>query len=240
MRNLIGKVRAAIDSYEMISENDKIAVCLSGGKDSIFLLYALNQIKAYYPKKFDLTAITIDPCFNNINTDYSETEKFCAALNINYVIKRTKLGDLIFNERKEKNPCSLCARMRRGMLHDLANELSCNKIALGHNLEDCVETFFMNLFNCGTIDCFSPVTYLSRKNLHMIRPLIFCEESKIISLVKRKSLPVVESSCPANFHTNRQTAKELIINLEKSYPNLRKKIIGAIQRADISGWGKFF
>ena len=240
MHNLIGKVRAAIDSYEMISENDKIAVCLSGGKDSIFLLYALNQIKAYYPKKFDLAAITIDPCFNNVNADYSETEKLCAELNINYIIKRTKLGDLIFNERKEKNPCSLCARMRRGMLHDLANELNCNKIALGHNLEDCVETFFLNLLNCGTIDCFSPVTYLSRKNLHLIRPLIFCEEAKIISLIKRKNLPVVESNCPANFQTNRQTAKELIFNLEKSYPNLRKKIIGALQRADISDWGKYF
>ena len=240
MPNLIGKVRAAIDSYEMISENDKIAVCLSGGKDSIFLLYVLNQIKTYYPKKFNLAAnlaaITVDPCFNGTNADYSETEKLCAQLNINYLIKRTQLGNLIFNERKEKNPCSLCARMRRGMLHDLANELNCNKIALGHNLEDCVETFFMNLLNCGTIDCCSPVTYLSRKNLYMIRPLIFCEEAKINSFVKRKSLPVVESSCPANFNTNRQTTKELIFNLEKNYPNLRKKIIGALQKADIPDW----
>lgn len=236
MHNLIGKVRAAIDSYKMINKNDKIAVCLSGGKDSIFLLYALNQIQTYYPQKFSLSAITIDPCFNNINTDYSEIEKFCAKLNIDYIIKRTRLGDLIFNKRKEKNPCSLCARMRRGMLHDLANNLGNNKIALGHNLEDCIETFFMNLFNCGTINCFSPVTYLSRKDLFMIRPLVFCEEDKIALFVKRKNLPVIESSCPANFKTNRQTTKDFILNLEKNYPNLRKKIIGAIQRANIAGW----
>ncbi|CDB24531.1 pP-loop family protein [Clostridium sp. CAG:557] len=240
MHNLIGKVRSAIDSYKMISENDKIAVCLSGGKDSVFLLYALNQIKAYYTKKFNLAAITIDPCFDNIYADYSKIEKLCAQLNINYVIKRTQLGNLIFNVRKEKNPCSLCARMRRGMLHDLANELNCNKIALGHNLEDCVETFFMNLLNCGTIDCFSPVTYLSRKDLHAIRPLIFCEESKIFSFVNRKNLPIVESRCPANFNTNRQTTKKLIFKLEKKYPNLRKKIIGALKRAKISGWDEYF
>ena len=238
MHKLISKVRAAIDSYGMICDNDKIAVCVSGGKDSVFLLYALAQIKTYYPKNFELTAMTIDPCFNGLESDFSELEKMCAKLNIEYVVKRTQLGDLIFNTRKESNPCSLCARMRRGMLHDLANSLNCNKIALGHNLEDCVETFFMNLLNCGKIGCFSPVTYLSRKKLHMIRPLVFCEENKINSAVKRKNLPVVESNCPANFNSNRQTTKELIFSLEKSYPNLRRKVIGALQRAAIDEWGK--
>lgn len=236
MHNLIGKVRAAIDNYKMICENDKIAVCISGGKDSVFLLYALNQIKSYYPKNFDLFAITIDPCFNSQPTDYSEIENLCESLNIRYIIKRSQLGNLIFNERKEQNPCSLCSRMRRGMLHDLAKELCCNKIALGHNLEDCVETFFMNLFNCGTISCCSPVTYLSRKELHMIRPLIFCEESKINSFIVRKNLPIVLNDCPANFNTNRQFTKEIIFKLEKIYPNLRKKIISAMQRANVSDW----
>lgn len=238
MHNLIGKVRAAIELYDMISDNDKIAICVSGGKDSIFLLYALAQIKTYYPKKFSLIAITIDPCFNNSKTDYTKIKNLCTQLNIPYIIKRTQLGNLIFNERKEKNPCSLCARMRRGMLHNLANELNCNKIALGHNLEDCVETFFMNLLNCGTIGCFSPVTYLSRKNIYMIRPLIFCEENKISSLITRKQLPIIESICPANSQTNRYQTKQLIINLEKCYPNLRKKVIGALQRANIDNWKK--
>ncbi len=237
MHNMIGKVRAAIDSYGMISQNDRIAVCVSGGKDSVFLLFALNQIKTYYPQKFDLVAITVDPCFDNRPTDYSDIEKFCAKINVPYVIKRTHLASLIFDNRKESNPCSLCARMRRGMLHDMARELGCNKIALGHNLDDCVETFFMNLLNCGTIGCFSPVTYLSRKDIYMIRPLIFCEETKITSLVRCKNLPIVLSRCPANFNSNRQTTKNLILNLEKNYPNLRKKIVGAIERANIDAWG---
>lgn len=236
MHNIIGKVRATIDKYKMIDQNDKIAVCLSGGKDSMFLLYALNQIKFYYPKIFEIVAITIDPCFYGQHTDYSEVERLCSRLGIKYKIKRSRLGDLIFNERKEKNPCSLCARMRRGVLHDLAKELGCNKIALGHNLEDSVETFFMNLFDCGRIGCFSPVTYLSRKNLYMIRPLIFCNEAKIDSFVKQKNLPVVKSTCPVDFNTNRQTTKELIFNLEKKYPNLRLKILGAISRLNIDGW----
>ncbi len=238
MSNLIGKVRAAIDTYNMIEESDKIAICASGGKDSIFLLWAMSQIQKYYPKKFDLVAITIDPCFNGEQTDFSELENFCSTLNIKYVVKRTQLGDLIFKTRQESNPCSLCARMRRGMLHDLAKELGCNKIALGHNLEDCVETFFMNLLNGGNIGCFSPKTYLSRKNIHMIRPLIFCEENKITAFVERKNMPVIKSTCPANGNTQRQTTKELVTALEKQYPSLRHKIIGALQRASIDEWGK--
>ncbi len=236
MQNLIGKVRAAIDTYNMISNGDKIAVCVSGGKDSIFLLNALSQIKNYYPQKFELTAITVDPCFNSVETDFSSVEELCKKLNIPYVIKRSKLGPLIFDERKESNPCSLCARMRRGILHNLANELDCNKIALGHNFEDVTETFLMNLFNCGNIGCFSPVTYLSRKNLYMIRPLIFCEENKIISFIQRNNLPIIKSACPANGNTARQDAKELLVNLEKNYPHLRKKIVGAIQRSGIDNW----
>ena len=238
MSNLIGKVRAAVDTYSMIDDSDKIAVCVSGGKDSIFLLWSLSQLQKYYPKKFTLAAITIDPCFNGKQSDFSAVEEFCTSLNIEYKIKRTQLGDLIFKTRQECNPCSLCARMRRGMLHDMAKELNCNKIALGHNLEDCVETFFMNLLNGGKIGCFSPKTYLSRKDLHMIRPLIFCEENKIAAFVERKRLPIVESTCPANGNTQRQATKELVLTLEKQYPNLRHKIIGALQRASIDEWGK--
>lgn len=225
MKNIIGQIRAAIDTYNMIDTKDKIAVCVSGGKDSVLLLYALSQIKKYYPKSFELIAITIDPCFNNTNTDFLELEKLCNELKIEYIIKRSQLGDLIFNTRKEANPCSLCARMRRGMLHNLAKEHNCNKIALGHNLEDAVETFMMNLLNCGNIGCFSPKTYLSRKDIYMIRPLIFCEETKIKSAIKRYNLPVIKSNCPANGNTERQRSKELIYELENKYPQLRKKLL---------------
>lgn len=238
MSNLIGKVRAAIDTYHMIDNSDKIAVCISGGKDSIFLLWTLSQLQKYYPKKFDLTAITVDPYFNGQPADFSEVENLCKKLNVAYKIKNTQLGELIFKTRQESNPCSLCARMRRGMLHDMAKELKCNKLALGHNLDDSVETFLMNLLNGGKIGCFSPKTYLSRKDIYMIRPLIFCDENKITSFVQQKNLPVVASTCPANGNTQRQATKELISALERQYPNLRHKIIGALQRACIDEWGK--
>ncbi len=237
MSNLVGQARAAIDTYNMINNNDKIAICVSGGKDSVFLLYVLSQIQNYYPKNFELVAITVDPCFNGKETDYSEIEKLCKTLNIKYTIHRSQLGNLIFTDREEKNPCSLCSRMRKGMLNNMAKELGCNKIALGHNFEDAAETFLMNLLNCGHIGCFSPISYLSRKDIYMIRPLIFCEENKIISAVKQNKLPIIKSSCPANGNTERQNTKELLFSIEKKYPHLRKKIIGAMQRSNIDNWG---
>ena len=240
MNHLIGTVRAAIDKYKMIAENDKIAVCVSGGKDSVFLLYALNAIKRYYPIKFDIVAISVDPGFNNSQTDFSSIENLCQSLNIKYVIKRTQLATIIFDVRKEDHPCSLCAKMRRGILHNMALELGCNKIALGHNLEDATETFIMNLFDCGNIGCFAPVAYLSRKNIHMIRPLIFCNELKIKNFIAQNGLPIVQSECPVNGLTNRQKAKNLIEDLKNQYPDLNKKIIGAMQRFNVDDWGKNF
>ena len=237
MERLISKVRAAIDKYNMIEDNDKIAVCLSGGKDSTFLLYALSHIQKFYPKKFSLIAITVDPCFNSANTDFSAITELCDKLNVPYIIKRTELAEIIFNVRKESNPCSLCARMRRGLLHDTAKHEGCNKIALGHHFDDAVETFFMNLFNCGNLSCFSPKSYLSRKDLFMIRPLIFCDEKKITMNVNKLSLPVIKSPCPADGHTNRESTKQLINSLQYDYKDLRKKVIGAMQRANISDWG---
>ncbi|MDQ5983414.1 MAG: tRNA-cytidine(32) 2-sulfurtransferase [Eubacteriales bacterium SKADARSKE-1] len=236
MKKLISQVGSAIDHYNMINDGDNIAVCLSGGKDSTFLLYALNEIQKYHDKSFILKAITVDPCFNNSFTDFSKIEKLCDKLKIEYVIKRTNLAQIIFDIRKEKNPCSLCARMRRGILHDTAKENNCNKIALGHHFNDVNETFLLNLFNNGNISCFSPITYLSRKDIYMIRPLIYCTESKIIAAIKRNFLPVIKSTCPADGHTEREKIKNLISDLEKTYPNLSKKLFGAIQRSSISGW----
>ena len=181
MQKLLGYVRCALDKYKMIDEGDNIAVAVSGGKDSVALLAALGAIRRFYPIKFSLTAITIDPCFNGQETDYSPIEKLCEEMEIPYIIKRTELGTIIFETRKEKNPCSLCARMRRGLLHDTTKEAGCNKIALGHHLDDAAETFMMNLFSGGRISCFSPVSYLSRKELYMIRPLVLARESIITS-----------------------------------------------------------
>ena len=236
MQKLLGYMRSAVQDYNMIEDGDKIAVGLSGGKDSVALLYALAKLREFYPKKFDIIALTLDMRFNNEDTDYSELEKLCSELGVPYVIKRTQLAEVIFDIRKESNPCSLCARMRRGALHDAAKENGCNKIALGHHLDDVAETFIMNLFNGGTVDCFCPVTYLSRKELYMIRPMIYARESDCARVVRRLELPVVKSKCPEDGATERQETKEFLNSLEKKYGDIRNKILGAMQRKHINGY----
>lgn len=229
-------VRAAVDKYGMIENGDKIAVGVSGGKDSLMLLWALAQLQRFYPKNFELTAITADPCFGGKETDYAAVEELCGKLGVKYILRRTQLGKIIFEERKEKNPCSLCARMRRGILHNMAKEAGCNKIALGHHHDDAIQTFLMNLVYGGRIGCFSPKTYLSRKNITLIRPLIFCMEKELASGARRLSLPVVKSLCPADGNTSRQTAADIISLLQKSEPDIKAKIMGAMQRAGLDGW----
>lgn len=236
MEKICGKIRAAIDKYNMIEDGDCIAVGVSGGKDSLVLLYCLHNIMQYYPKHFTIKAITADPCINGKNTDFSEIEKLCNELNIPYIIKRTDLFNIIFNERKEKNPCSLCARMRRGILHKLSKEHNCNKIALGHHGDDAVQTFLMNLFDSGKIGCFSPKSYLSRSDLYLLRPMIFCSEKEIERIANRVNLPVVKSECPADGFTERQSMADLILQLEGKYPDLKPKIIGAMERNKTDGW----
>lgn len=230
-------IRAAVDKYNMIDEGDRIAVGISGGKDSMALLSGLNHLKRYYPKSFTLAAITADPCFGGEKTDYSPIENYCKEQGIEYIIRRTELYKVVFEDMKEEeNPCSLCAKMRRGILHNMAKELSCNKIALGHHSDDAAETFLMNIFRSGTVSCFRPVTYLSEKDITLIRPMIFCDEQKISSLCERYSLPVVKSRCPVDKTTEREKTKELIRNLSDTYPDLKTKLIGALERGKISGW----
>lgn len=229
-------MRAAMDKYNMIEEGDNVAIGVSGGKDSMVLLYSMELLSRYYPKKFKVTALAVDPCFNGQPNDYTELEKLCDSINVKLVIRTTELGNIIFNEKKENNPCSLCARMRRGILHDMAKANGCNKLALGHHMDDAVETFFMNLFDGGTIGSFSPVTYLSRKDLYLIRPMIFCEEKMISNLCVKYNLPVIKSRCPADGSTERQKFKEEILEWQKSYPDIKSKVIGAMQRAEISRW----
>lgn len=236
MQKVIGKVRAAVEHYQLIDEGDRIGVGVSGGKDSLFLLCALHELSRYYPKKFTVTAVTADPCFGGQETDFSAIETLCREQKIPYYVKRTNLGTVIFDERKEKNPCSLCAKMRRGILHNTCVELGLNKIALGHHADDAVQTLFMNLFYGGKLGCFSPKSYLSRKNITMIRPLVFCEEREIVNAAARMQLPVVKSNCPADGVTARKDTSDLIERLEQEFPDLKAKLQGAMQRAGLDGW----
>ncbi|MBO5410668.1 MAG: tRNA 2-thiocytidine(32) synthetase TtcA [Clostridia bacterium] len=236
MQKLLSYMRSACQQYEMIKDGDRIAVGVSGGKDSVALLAAMADLKRFYPAKFDLVAITLDPRFGGEDGDYSSIEEFCSKIGVEYHIKRTQLAEVIFDIRKESNPCSLCARMRRGALHDAAKDFGCNKIALGHHLDDVAETFIMNLFNGGTLDCFMPVTYLSRKDIYMIRPMIFARESDCARVVRKGELPTVKSRCPADGTTERQEVKEFLNSLEKKYGNVREKILGAMQRKGVNGY----
>ncbi len=236
MQKLLSYMRSACQQYEMIKDGDRIAVGVSGGKDSMALLAAMANLRKFYPEKFELVAITLDPRFGGEDGDYSEIEKLCEMLEVEYIVKRTQLAEVIFDIRKESNPCSLCARMRRGALHDAAIAAGCNKIALGHHLDDVAETFIMNLFNGGTLDCFMPVTYLSRKDIYMIRPMIFARESDCARVARKENLPVVKSRCPADGTTERQDVKEFLNSLEKKYGSVRHKILGAMQRKGINGY----
>lgn len=236
MQKVLSYIRRAVEEYNMIEEGDCIAVGLSGGKDSTVLLCALAQFKYFSPVNFTLKAIAADPCFNNQPTDYSQLAELCRRLGVPFTVKRTELYEIIFNIRKEKCPCSLCARMRRGILHDMCKELGCNKLALGHHMDDAVETFFMNLLNGGSISSFSPVTYLSRKDLHLIRPMIYAREKDMFRVANALNLPIVKSKCPADGNTEREEMKQLISELSVKYKKLPQKIVTAMKNGEISGW----
>ncbi len=236
-QRLCGLMRKAIVQYDMLQDGDKVCVGVSGGKDSVALTLALAQLQKYIDIKFDLVAVTLDPQFYSKPTDYSQLEELFREKGIKYVIKRTDIGPIIFDQRKEDNPCSLCARMRRGALHDVAKELGCNKIALGHHLDDAIETFYMNLWNEGRIGTFSPVTYLSRKDVTMIRPMALAVESDVVAAVNQMKMPVVKSACPADGVTNRQNMKDFITEKCKTDPSFRAKSLNAFQKKDLDGWG---
>lgn len=236
MQNLMSRMRAAMEKYNMIEEGDVIAVGVSGGKDSLALLYALSEMRRFYPVKYEVKAITADMSFFGEKTDFSEITALCESLGVEHIIRETELYHIIFETRKEKNPCSLCARMRRGILHDMTKETGCTKLALGHHMDDAAETFMMNLLSGGRIESFRPVTYLSRKDLTMIRPMILATEKEVLSAARKMNLPTVESPCPMDKTSNRNEMKELLAELEKKYPSLKEKIIGGLQKADICGW----
>lgn len=236
MQMLMSRMRAAMEKYNMIEEGDVVAVGVSGGKDSLALLYALSEMRRFYPVKYEVKAITADMRFFGEKTDFSEITALCNKLGVEHIIRETELYHIIFETRKEKNPCSLCARMRRGILHDMAKEAGCSKLALGHHMDDAAETFMMNLLSGGRIESFRPVTYLSRKELTMIRPMIFATEKEVASAARKTDLPTVESPCPMDKTSNRNEMKQLLIELEKTYPSLKEKITGGLSKSGISGW----
>ena len=220
----------------MIEEGDKIAVGVSGGKDSICLLLALKNLQRFYPKPFELEAITVSLGLPNAN--YDDIQAFCKKIDVHYTLVSTEIGEIIFHQRKEKNPCSLCAKMRKGALNDMAEQLGCNKVALGHNKDDVVETFFMSLFYEGRINCFSPVSFLDRKQIYSIRPLMYVPEIEIKGFIQKSGISIVKNPCLADGNTKRQETKELLQMLSKDYTNLQEKVFGAIQRSALKGWKK--
>lgn len=234
LQKVIGQARRAAQDFNMIEDGDKIAIGLSGGKDSLTLLYTLYNLKRFYTKKFDIMAITIHPGSDTFKTD--ELEKLCKQLEIEYVIYKSDIAQVVFDIRKEKNPCSLCANMRRGMLNSIAIENGCNKIALGHHSDDVMETLLMSLFLNGKIYTFSPVTYLSRSNIKVIRPLIYVSEKDIRAISRQQNFPVMGKCCPYDGITKREYMKDLITDLRKDIPKIRENIFGAIKRSDIQGW----
>ena len=227
LQQVLSLTRKAIDDYNMIEDGDNIAVGISGGKDSLTLLYALHGLQRFYPKNFTLHAITVDLGFDNLNLD--EITKLCAGMEVPYHIVKTDIGKIIFDDRKETNPCSLCAKMRKGALNTAIKELGCNKVAYAHHKDDVVETMMLSLIYEGRFHTFSPVTYLDRMDLTVIRPLIYMREADVIGFVHKYDVPVVKSPCPADGHTKREYAKTLLQEINRETPGVKERMFTAIQ-----------
>ena len=227
-------VRKGVDEYNMIQEGDRVAVGISGGKDSLLLLCSLAHLRRYYPKAFELEAITIDLGFEGM--DFSPVAELCREIGVSYTIIPTDIREVVFDIRQEENPCSLCAKMRRGALNTALREHGCNKLALGHHFDDAVETFMLSLLFEGRLSCFKPVTYMSRMDVWQIRPMVYCGEKKIINVAKALELPVVENPCPQDKGSKRYEIKKLLAEMGEDYPDMRSKIFGAMQRLPLEGW----
>ena len=234
MQKLLGQVRRCVEDYRMIDAGDVVAVGVSGGKDSLVTLTALARLRAFYPIPFTVRAITLETGAPGMSFD--AVADLCRQLEVPYTRIQVPIYDIVFNQRKEKNPCSLCAKLRRGSLNTALTDLGIRKIALGHHYDDAIETLLMNLLFEGRIGCFQPVTYLDRTGITQIRPLLYCREEEIRPVARRLELPVVENPCPANGHSRRQEVKELIAGLEGRYPDIKQKLFGSLQRYPLYGW----
>ena len=234
LNEFTGTVRRAVDDYDMICENDRIAVGVSGGKDSMLLLAAMNHLKSFYPKHFELEAITIELGFEGM--DFTPVADYCREHDIPYTCVKTDIKEIVFDVRKEDNPCSLCAKMRKGALNDAIRERGFNKLALGHHFDDAVETYMMSLLFEGRISCFRPVTFLDRSGITQIRPMIYAGEQKISNLAQTLNVPVVVNPCPMDKASKRHEIKTLLKSLSADYPDMKSKVFGAMQRYPLPGW----
>lgn len=237
MKRIVSLVRKAVDDYGMIRENERVAVGVSGGKDSMVLLNALANLSRYHPKNFTVVGVAIDPGFGG---DYTIVEEFAKKIGVECHVKKTQFKEIIFDERKQQSPCSLCSKMRRGALNDMAKEYGCDTLALGHHQDDVLETFFLSLLYEGRVNCFSPFTYLDRSRVTQIRPMIYVRETDIKSVVKRCNIPVMPKVCPVDGLTKRSDMKDIIRDLEKkTYPGLKKRLFHAVSSSGIDGWHEF-
>jgi len=233
MQKLIGLIRRCVEDYHMIEPGDRIGVGVSGGKDSVALLAFLAELRKYNSNPFELQAITIDM---GLGMDYSGIERFCKELNVPFTLVKTEIGPVIFDYRKEKNPCSMCAKMRRGALNQALLDNGLNKLALGHHYDDAVETFLMSLLYEGRISCFQPVTNLDRTGIIQIRPMLYIHEQTIGNFVTNNNLPIITNRCPVDKQTKREEIKKLVYDLSAVYPDLKDRVFGAMQRFPLPEW----
>ena len=238
MNKILSYVRRCVEDYDMIQAGDRVAVGVSGGKDSITLLAALARLREFYPKPFTVEAFTLDMGHvdGGEGMDFAPVAEYCRSIDVPFTLLKSEIHHIIFDLRKEKNPCSMCAKMRRGALHQAMADRGISKIALGHHYDDAVETFLLSLFYEGRISCFQPVTYLSRMGITQIRPMLYVGEKAIEHFKERMDLPVVENRCPADKSTKRQEVKELLAILQQRYPDLKTKIFGGMQRLPLPEW----
>ena len=239
MNKILSLVRRCVEDYDMIQPGDRIAVGVSGGKDSLMLLAALARLREFYPVPFQVEGVTLDMghAEGRPGMDFAPVEAFCRSLEVPYTVLRSEIHHVIFDLRREKNPCSMCAKMRRGALHQALRERGVSKIALGHHHDDAVETLFLSLIFEGRLSCFQPVTYLDRTGITQIRPMLYCGEALIRHTARRLALPVVDNPCPANGNTKRQEVKQLLYELQGRYPGLKDRAFGAMQRLPLPAWG---
>ena len=233
MQKMVGLVRRCVEDYNMIEAEDRIGVGVSGGKDSLVLLLLLAALRQYNSKPFAIEAITIDM---GLGMDYSEIKNLCDRLDVPFHLIKTEIGPIIFDHRKEKNPCSMCSKMRRGALNQALLDLGLNKLALGHHYDDAVETFVMSLIYEGRISCFQPVTDLDRTGIIQIRPMLYIHERTVDSFATRQNLPVLANRCPVDKNTKREEIKQLVYDLSATYPDLKERIFGAMQRLPLPEW----
>ncbi len=238
LQKVLSYIRRAVDDYHMISSGDCIAVGISGGKDSLTLLYGLHGLMRFYPNSFTLHAVTVDLGFDNLNL--TQIKELCIHLGIPYTIVKTDIAGIIFEERKETNPCSLCAKMRKGALNEAIKACGCNKVAYAHHKDDVIETMLMSLIFEGRFHTFSPVTYLDRMDLTVIRPLMYMSEADVIGFVNKFQIPVVKSPCPADGHTKREYIKNLLQRLNQENPGVKERMFTAIQNGSLKGWDEYY